>query len=1022
MPEQEVVQNLITRLGQSQQGRMPKELDVHFADVDERTSADFLLSAKALADMVHYYRGTTAAPIDTWASFFPFTSSTVSQVLDSPAGTTPPHVALFLSFLEMYKQPQAVINRITGRHLDFYYSRVLRLTKKQAIPDKAHVTLELRPGASPIAISPAHRFSAGKDSSGVERVYAPARETVINSGKVASLRSLFVDHRAHGTVRYAPIANSSDGMGSALDEQNPKWAAFGHSALPTAEVGFAIASPVLRMKEGTREVTLTMTLSGVTPGQLEADALKGAFEAFLTGEKSWLGPFPVSPTLTQAGVMTFSITVPDSEKAVVDYNAEIHGYAYAATHPILQLLLKPDRTNIGYDDFTGVTVQKARVSVEVSNISSLTLESDQGTLDPQKAFVPFGAVPSKGARFLVGYDEALSKKLSDLTIRITWKDVPSNFATHYQHYGLRSLTNQSFTATVSFQDGGSWRHTQAGVCLFESADAAQERTLSFAPGSSSVSPGMTSGKMVYALEASGSRWGKQAAGRFVLHQPVLKAFQRVAPEPTKGSVTLSLETDFYHALYRQKYVEHVMAYSKGDTSTLVMLNEPYTPTVQNISLSYTAYSDEVSLSSATLADFANPDLHFFHISYFGQMREHGYQRAQFPFIADQTVPLLPAYEYEGEFLVGFADLHANDSISVLFQVAEGSAHPTLQQEAITWYVLCDNYWKRLDVRQVVLDTTNHLLTSGIITFLIPSEATTSNTIMPSEHIWVKGAVKQHVRAVSQMIDVVANAVEVQFSDQGNDLSHLATALPSRTIAKLKDTVTGVKSVSQPYASFGGQPAETDSHFFTRVAERLRHKDRAITLWDYERIILDAFPSIHKVKCIPHAKDGAWLSPGHVLLVVIPNLRNQNAQNPLEPKVDAITLARIQHHLRDRIGMQVKVHVTNPHYQIIRLVFKVRFHTGYEFNYYSQRLNQDLVQFLSPWAFEPKSDITFANVIHKSVVLDFIEELPYVDYVTDLKMFTGLPGSVGAADMNEIKPDRPDAILVSAKQHQITQAS
>jgi hypothetical protein len=348
---------------------------------------------------------------------------------------------------------------------------------------------------------------------------------------------------------------------------------------------------------------------------------------------------------------------------------------------------------------------------------------------------------------------------------------------------------------------------------------------------------------------------------------------------------------------------------------------------------------------------------------------------------------------------------------------------------------------------VVLDTTNQLLTSGIITFIIPAEATTSNTILPGSHIWIKAAISQHappapinhVTAVCQLIDVTANAVEVQFKDNGNDPNHLATALEKGKIAKLKTGISSVKSVKQPYASFGGRPVESDDAFSTRVSERLRHKNRCITAWDYERIILEAFPRVHKVKCIPHAKENCWLAPGNVLIVVVPDLKNKNSRDLLQPKVNADTISRITEYVEKRAGMytqkrddmytqkrdetvqkrddmQVHVHVKNPNYQKIQLDFKVKFHTGYEFNYYKQVLNQALLQFLSPWAYEADREISFGGKVYKSVLLDFVEELAYVDYVTDFKMYSYTGETPIFQDLREVQPEAPDVILVSADEH------
>jgi hypothetical protein len=228
----------------------------------------------------------------------------------------------------------------------------------------------------------------------------------------------------------------------------------------------------------------------------------------------------------------------------------------------------------------------------------------------------------------------------------------------------------------------------------------------------------------------------------------------------------------------------------------------------------------------------------------------------------------------------------------------------------------------------------------------------------------------------------------------------------------------VKTVTQPYASFGGRPEESDDALNTRASERLRHRNRCITAWDYERALLEAFPGVHKVKCIPHAKDGSWLAPGHILLAVVPDLRNKNARDRLRPRVDSETLSRITEHVQTRVGMQVIVKVKNPVYQKIRLDFKVRFHAGYEPNYHRNLLNEELIRFLSPWAYDAGREIAFGGRIYKSVLLDFVDELGYVDYVTDFKMYSFVEGAENTLDLNEVRAQRPDAILVSHPGHSI----
>ena len=75
-------------------------------------------------------------------------------------------------------------------------------------------------------------------------------------------------------------------------------------------------------------------------------------------------------------------------------------------------------------------------------------------------------------------------------------------------------------------------------------------------------------------------------------------------------------------------------------------------------------------------------------------------------------------------------------------------------------------------------------------------------------------------------------------------------------------------------------------FYVRVSERLRHKARAITIWDYEHLILEAFPLIHKVKCLNHTKsvdaDYNEVLHGHVTIITIHDMRQRNDINQLKP--------------------------------------------------------------------------------------------------------------------------------------------
>ena len=1017
----DLLESLIARPGQTQEARLPPALAPHFVDVEERSARELYEYATALAAQVSFFdaAGGTVQAAGDWAPFFE--GRGLPRDRD---GATPPHLALLAAFLKLYRVPRCLMNGITARHLDFFYRRVLGFAPREARPDRAHLLIELKKGAGKVEIGPAHLFSAGKDAAGVEQLYAPVGKTVINRAKVESLLSVFVDPANGGTVRFAPRANSADGLGGALHGDEPKWSAFGNPALPPAPIGFAVAAPVLRMAEGRRTVRVALSLGGLVAG-MTPDELEKRVECFVTGEKRWLGPY--TPDVVPAGDgLAFSFVVPPEDAAVVDYDRDRHGYAFAAAAPIVQVLLKvDDKAGAGrYRDLLPIVVHAASVSVAVEGMTSLQLESDLGALDPKRAYMPFGPQPVAGSRFMIGCPEALSKKLTDLKLELDWLGLPAGgFADGYTNYS--NPPNESdATASAIFSDAAGRGSSPTSHVIFPTDGSKLTLDLTTDARGATAAPRVEplAVQRIRAFSLGGGRAIAEAVFRELQRTPVF-GFARAAPAALRsGFITLTLNRDLGHAEYRSKILAHA--------GTLP--SEPYTPTLRSLSLRYDASAGPVPVDSGSDSDFANAEVQFFHVGSFGQRREHGWLRAQLPFVDEKRVPLFPTYEDEGELLIGLSSLAAGDGVSLLFKVAEGSADPDVDAPPeVRWAVLCDNYWKPLAGEDSVRDGTDDLLATGIVDFTLPAEATTQNTYLPANLLWLKASARKDSRGVCALVGVAANAVEVRRVSAATPAARLWSPLPSGSIARLKTPVGAVKAVTQPYATFGGTNPETPQALDTRAAERLRHRARAITAWDYERLVLAAFPEVRKVKVVPHcAARGDWFDPGHVTVVVVPDLRLRNAVDPLQPRADADTLRRIREHLEERSAMgardhagprapgKIVLHVRNPRFQRIHLDFKVRFRPGVEFNYHARLLREALVDHLSPWRLDPGAAIAFGGTVYKSHLLDFVEDMPYVDYVTDFRMHDLRGGPRDAEDVEEARAETPDAILVSDATHDI----
>lgn len=438
----------------------------------------------------------------------------------------------------------------------------------------------------------------------------------------------------------------------------------------------------------------------------------------------------------------------------------------------------------------------------------------------------------------------------------------------------------------------------------------------------------------------------------------------------------------------------------NDKFQAVIPNEPWTPVIKEISLDYTA--------TATTTDIDLIHLYPYEGTY--KHEEIELQPTLFPTFCD-----------EGTLFLGLKNLVPGSNIHMLFQLAEATADSESEREEIHWYYLDNNQWKMLRQGFEVLDdATNGLTASGIIKFALPANMTSDNTILPKGLHWIKAAIPYNSHSVSETIGIHTQAIQVTFTnEEANDKLRLAKALPAGSIAKLKEADASVKKVNQPYDSFGGRVPEAEGHFYVRVSELLRHKGRAIQKFDYERLALEAFPQLFKVKCINHsfALDAHQyfndfpVAPGYVLLAVIPDLHQLKAAQSFEPRVPMSLLEDIKTCLHQRTSPFVRLRVMNPRYEEVHFCLKVKLYLGKDEQYYKEKLKQDVREFLAPWAVGQYDKLTFGQCIYRSDIVRFLETRDYLDYILDLRMKHAYePGSL--IDQPKVCPVTPRSILIA----------
>lgn len=1096
--------NILQRDGTSQSQRLLSALLPSYIPVDERSMDDFRAFAERFATEIRFY-DLANAPDGDWVDFF-----TKSIAEDQ---RTEPHYALFISLLELYKLAQDDINTITKRHLDYYYREVLKLEENPEVPDQVFIILTAAEQLASALVAKGKELDAEKDATDADLIYTTDKDIVVNHGLVTELKSVFInrplDNAAvpavypdnipvllpgdqpygatggnHWRVYASPVANSADGIGGEIETEEKRWRIFGapkqnaekKADRPQAEIGFAFASPLLFLAEGTRQVEIrlnfnrprTISLNAAVAEALHmpstaasrrlsrslmdasvsersaatatyvADqqniSLGNALNVYFSGEEDWIIPEggPSATYYDSNGDLVIIRTLTEAQKAIVAYNEEVLLQPIRTKWPVVKITLNTHdpATEYIYKDLSAKSVFTADLKVDVSGVKNLIIQNDDSLLSPDKPFEPFGGQPVIDSAFYIGSNEIFQKQLDEVNLNITWHGLPSDpalfpagFGTYYQNYLPHSEAlrrqNKSFKANAALLDRRVWRNVNSGSDgyeLFQPSNGAnlQDNTQTITINSGTL--------------------------RAVRRNPEMEPIEELGTETQKGFLRLTIDNvDFGHSIYQNSYTKQAIwtvkdAQTPGSVTAtqlngaiLGLPNPPYTPQIKELSVDYVS-TETVNLTRQTPVSKNEENFdarveQFFHILPFGAAENH-------PHITETAneIPLLPQYPEEGSLYIGISSLEPPQTLSVLLKVAEGSSNPDYERQPVKWSYLRNNEWYEFTQLQILSDTTSGLLTSGIISFDLPKAFNNVSTALTEGLYWLRASVEHYSGAVCDLIDVRAQAVTATYANNGNDPDHLRAPLPADTIKDFVNGDAAIDSISQPYASFGGKIKEQSEEFYVRVSERLRHKHRAITIWDYEHLVLQRFPEIYKVKCLNHTRYTSLdnvneLSPGDVSLVIISNLQNKNAVDPLQPKTSLITLTQIEEYMETIKPPCAHLHVRNPIFEEIQAEFNVKFHPGYDIGFYGQQLDAEIRQFLAPWTYGTK-DIAFGGRIHKSVLINFVEERPYVDFVTCFNMHQVIPTGLNTAprtlrDIDEAITSTSASILTSAATHLIT---
>lgn len=776
------------------------------------------------------------------------------------------------------------------------------------------------------------------------------------------------------------------------------------------ELGWAISSPVLELQQGMRTIVLTLGFAeagfaidelkelfaerGTFPFRIDVSTAAGwkALDLEVSLAKHVVGDFwnPETVDAPQSTeplrVIQLHISIDESIDPLK--SPPIRDNHYNAEWPVLRLLMKavdsdardPSEYAMPYPLFKNLVLRRVHIKVEIENLRPSYIRNDDGVVDATQPFEPFGAYPTVGSSFDLGHPELFCKDIDSLSFAIEWINWPDPINEYYANY------DKSGQGTIT---GNNVFNVDISLCMGQHSHLLLAAATLFDPPAITPPDNVTWKSSVLVVDTF-REWDRYI--HWELNTP-----------------------DFQHARYparaAQLAVGLAAAMSRGAVSEgeakKYEINPPYTPKINRLTLRYSSTLD-IDLAENQV-EATNSRL--FHIHPFGY--------AEFlPSANSRATKFLPQYDNEGELYIGISNVEAPQTLSLLIQMAEGSADPNLTPEPVHWHYLSGNQWLSLAEGQILDDGTRGLVNSGIIQFELKSVA--ASTLLDPDLYWLRASVTRNANSIGDIIDIHAQAISATLEDSDNSKAHLSYRLPPETVTGLMMSDSRVAAVTQPYPSHGGRMGEDDEAFYARASERLRHKNRAVAQWDYEHLILERFPQIYKAKCLP----ATAANSGRVSVIVVPDVRHNALFDPFQPQAPISLLADIEGYLTKLTSIHAQVSVRNPNYVPVKLRLSVRFQPGIDENHAQLRLNEDINRFLSPWAFDAGKDIVIGGRIYANVIVSLIEELAYVDFVASVRLFkrengrSFTPIQRLGTEGYWVEPETSDGVLVAARSHEI----
>lgn len=779
-------------------------------------------------------------------------------------------------------------------------------------------------------------------------------------------------------------------------------------------VGMQLTSPSLLLESGKRKVALSMQTEKYMPltfGQKRKivrlfqlkkeqepylsqkeirtnsyiNLLSSLFYLEISTEKGWENIENYTVNLDD-GNLNIQFLLEENFPPTVACNSETH--KITAEYPGLKIMLNHNAWLYPYAWLRNFYIEKIIINTKVENMGNLLFYNDLGLVDTSKPFPPFGINTEQGAWFVIGNYEIAKKNLRSIGVKIEWQQLPAQengLHDYYSNYH-EDINNHSFKIRPEYLADYKWHNTENAAPFYLFSTLIKENNGQPEALGKLINetlwqdirikelPPIRTKKENYEYSAQ----TKNGFFRFTLDEPGMGLGEK-------------------H--YRQLYTRLLMSkdFRQGKE---IKLNEPLNPLVNRITLSYEA-SDKIDLRTYPQTE----ENRLYHIHPLGEQQIYPKQD-------NRPLPFVYGLNYDYTVLFGLQNVKGDETLNLYFEFQPIKEEVSLSSlPAIAWYWGDGYHWERLPDETILRNTTQNLLTNGFLKLYIPS-VPEKNFRDADGLLWIAAGIEKNGQYAAPLLKLHTNVAKVT-----KDPAQLEKKRPEKFfLNESEKEIPGVTNITQ-VATFGqGQDPEIEKEKFRRISEYVSHRHRAVTARDYERITLQVFPEIKKVKCLYDVEKKK------VLLVVIPVLAEEELYE--RPCAQPELLLNVEKYFRKYTSPFVRsIDAIHPVYEeiIVRCEVTLTW-TNYSNAASRAMLTKVMNLLIAPWqnTNEPPSfgySFTMQEMYDKLVKLNQVEEMKQFSIIHIYRDKAGKYLYKEYTDLHDVvKPSVPYALLVPARKH------